>query len=552
MQSGSECIGPWCGCSPSSTPPRPSIGETVPDAVVQPENEEELLELVRWASVEGVALTPRGRATSRGGGAVPLRRGLVVDFHRLGRLIEYDPRSLTVTVEPGIVWQGLDTELARAGLALRLYPTSYAGSTAGGWLAQGGAGVGSFEAGWFRDNVVSARIALPAGEIVDVCGPDLDLVSDAEGTTGLVSRLTLRVMPIEDIAVAAAATPDPTSLQRLLENVVEAGMPVWSVSFVDPGLASLRNQAPVRTRDGRPIEKRMSAPEEYVVMFAFRRSRAPWVASTLPWIVNDARAWLLDEDLAHREWDERFRTMRVRHRVPSLVPAEVVVPLHALADVLDEIEGTIARPVPKEAVVVRSGDGTDVQVAIHAFIPADDAGGMSRKVAIADALAVVGIAERNGGRAYSTGIYFRDRAERILGRNRAARMEAFKQDVDPYGILNPGKVFGRGTPKVEMPKSSRISLAGSRGVARSSAQWAYVCDQCGFCLDGCVQFQASGWESQSPRGRWWWLREYMEGRESFDLAAVDRFLACTECGTCVERCGASIPVAPSWRNLRMT
>lgn len=414
--------------SVTATPPwRPAIGETVPDAVVHPQTEGELLQLARWASVEGVALTPHGRGTSRSGGAVPLRRGVVVDFQRLGRLIEVDSDARTVTVEPGITWKRLDTELARAGYALRLYPTSYPISTAGGWLAQGGAGLGSFEAGWFRDSVVSARIAVPAGEIIELDDSTLDLVSEMEGTTGLVSRLTLRIEPIVEMAVVAAATPDPASLQRLLEGVIEADLPLWSVSFVDPGLATFHDVS----------------PEEYVVTFAFRRPKLPWVASTLPWIVNDSAAWLLDDDLARREWDQRFRTLRIRHRIPSLVPAEVVVPLAALAEVLGRIEGAIGGPVPMEAVLIRS-PGAEAQVAIHAFIPIDAADGESREEAVAGAMQIVGIAERHGGRPYSTGIYFRDRAGSILGWDRVRRIEAFKGEVDPHGILNPGKVIGPG------------------------------------------------------------------------------------------------------------
>lgn len=420
----------------ASPPLRPTLGETVPDAVVQPEREGELLELARWASVEGVALTPQGRATSRSGGAVPLRRGVVVDFRRLDRLIEIDPRALTVTVEPGIVWKRLDAELARAGFALRLYPTSYAVSTAGGWLAQGGAGLGSFEAGWFRDNLVSARVAVPVGEVIELDDSKLDLVSDAEGTTGLVSRLTLRVEPIADIAVAAAATPDPASLQRLLESVIEADLPLWSVSFVDPGLAAFHEVS----------------PREYVATFAFRRPKAPWVSSTLPWIVNDSAAWVLDDDLAMREWDQRFRTTRIRRRIPSLVPAEVVVPLAALGDTLGHIEDAILRPVPMEAVLIRSG-GAEPQVGIHAFLPieAPDAG--SRERAVGEAMQIIDFAEQHGGRPYSTGIYFRDRAGSILGWDRVQRIEAFREEVDPQGVMNPGKVMGLGPLTARSPIS---------------------------------------------------------------------------------------------------
>jgi len=73
-----------------------------------------------------------------------------------------------VTVEPGLSWEQLDRELKKEGLTLRLYPTSYPSSTPGGWLAQGGAGIGSYEYGWFDRQVVSARIVLPAGEVREV------------------------------------------------------------------------------------------------------------------------------------------------------------------------------------------------------------------------------------------------------------------------------------------------------------------------------------------------------------------------------------------------
>lgn len=135
---------------------KPLIGNTTPDGVVQPQNERELVQLVRWAYQERVALTPRGKATSGYGGAIPVQKGLVVDFYRMKDVLVIDEENLTVTVEPGITWEQLDRQLMARGLTLRLYPTSYPSSTVGGWLAQGGAGIGSYEYGYFRDNVVSA------------------------------------------------------------------------------------------------------------------------------------------------------------------------------------------------------------------------------------------------------------------------------------------------------------------------------------------------------------------------------------------------------------
>ena len=166
---------------------KPLVGSTVPEAVVQPETEEELVELVRWAARNNIPLTPRGKASSGYGGVLPLKNGIVVDFYRLKKVKNIDAASLTATVEAGIVWERLDKELMKQGLTLRLYPSSYPSATVGGWLAQGGAGIGSYESGWFRDNVVSARAVLPDGEVRDFTGDDLDLIDGAEGITGFIT-----------------------------------------------------------------------------------------------------------------------------------------------------------------------------------------------------------------------------------------------------------------------------------------------------------------------------------------------------------------------------
>ena len=166
------------------------VGDTTPDAVVQPESEDQLAELVRWAAEHSIPLTPRGKASSGYGGTLPVKKGLVVDFHRMNRVLDIDAKALTVTVQAGIVWEKVDAALERQGLALKLYPSSYPGSTVGGWLAQGGAGIGSYETGWFSQNVVSARVVLADGSVKEFKGPELSLISDAEGTTGFISQLT--------------------------------------------------------------------------------------------------------------------------------------------------------------------------------------------------------------------------------------------------------------------------------------------------------------------------------------------------------------------------
>jgi FAD/FMN-containing dehydrogenase len=137
-----------------------------------------------------------------------------------------------VTVEPGISWRKLDQALAAKGLTLRLYPSSYPSSTVGGWLAQGGAGFGSWRYGWFVENVISARAVLGDGRIREFSGRELALLSEAKGITGLISQITLMVRPAQGERVSLAAFDSAMAMGRFISSL--AGLELWSISFVTP------------------------------------------------------------------------------------------------------------------------------------------------------------------------------------------------------------------------------------------------------------------------------------------------------------------------------
>ena len=87
------------------------VGKTIPEAVVQPRTEEELIWLVNWAKKNRVSITPRGAASSGYGGVIPVKRGIVIDFYRMQAIKKIDAKNNTATVEAGIVWEKLDKEL---------------------------------------------------------------------------------------------------------------------------------------------------------------------------------------------------------------------------------------------------------------------------------------------------------------------------------------------------------------------------------------------------------------------------------------------------------
>ena len=546
---------------------RPLIGKTLPDAVVQPEKEEELVALVKWAREHHVALTPRGKASSGYGGVLPVKGGLVVDFYRMSKIIRIDGDKLSATVEAGVVWEKLDRELAKQKLALRLYPTSYPSSTAGGWLAQGGAGIGSYESGWFRDNVISARVVTPQGEVREFAGPDLDLISDACGITGFITEMTIRVQPLDELDVVAVGSPTSHDLQGLAEFIVGKHMPLWSLSFINPKMAELKNRTPVAEHNGHPVEEKLHLPETYIAMLAFRKKDRQAVMGPLAEGLSATHSQLLGDEIARHEWQNRFKLMVVKRLGPSLVPAEVVIPLSSLGKAMAEIESKVRQPLVKEGVVIRTSADGKPEAVILGFIPADQRK-FSFNFVFGLVLTIIRIAENNGGRAYSTGLYFSSAADKVLGSGRAARLRSFKEQFDPKSLINPGKVvtpqlaaraigFARKFEALLRPLGNAISLEVGerptkpvRHIPADVAWYAYGCSQCGYCIDQCDQFYGRGWESQSPRGKWYWLREYMEGRENWNQAMVDTMLVCTTCELCNTRCSASLPIESSWMKLR--
>jgi Fe-S oxidoreductase/FAD/FMN-containing dehydrogenase len=545
---------------------KPLIGKALADAIVQPKNEQEVVELVRWAAQNRIPLVPRGKATSGYGGALPVKGGITVDFWRMRRVLSMDKEGLTVTVEPGLVWEDLEKELAKHGLALRLYPSSAPASTVGGWVAQGGFGYGSYEYGIFHDNIASTRVVLPNGEVREFSGTDINLVADAEGITGIITQVTLKVRPLEAEIVQGARFADTQQLAAALQEIVAQGLPFWSVSFINPAMAHLKNRLPPKIEHNRPVdEERPEIPEAYVALFVYPGSRTPRITSALEDIIARHGGEVLPDELAHREWDERFKIMHIKRLGPSLIPTEVVLPLQNMDVAMNDIESSIHQPLVIEGMVA---SGEPPQAVLLGFIPHDERT-FGYNLAFGLSLSAIQKAKRYGGRAYASGLYFAREAENILGTERVGRLRAFKQEVDPQGIMNPGKILGNGLLSAFMgaaatfepivrtvgnmaqaPVGERIEGAGKHGIPDDTAWYAYTCAQCGYCVDECDQFYGRGWESESPRAKWFFLREYMASRADFDQKWVDKFMACTTCEVCNVECPLELPNEPSWLKMR--
>ncbi len=545
---------------------KPLIGKAQAAAVVQPKDEGEVVALVKLAQREQIPLVPRGKATSGYGGVLPVKGGIIVDMHRMHGVVAVDRKEQTVTVQPALVWEDLEAELHKQGLALRLYPSSAPSSTVGGWLAQGGFGFGSFEYGAFKDNVVSARVVLPSGEVKVFSGEELALVADAEGITGIVTEVTLRVRPLEEEVIFGARFTEARWLAAAVQQVAEEKIPVWSISFTNPTMGQLKNQLPPKLEHGHPVEeKRPEIPNVYCAFFVYPASRAAEVTPALESTVAKHGGERCPKGMPEHEWEERFRIMSIKRLGPSLIPTELVVPLSGLDQLLGELDAQIKQPIAIEGMVA---GGAEPQVILLGFIPHDERT-FAFNMAFALSLSAIKSAKRYGGHAYASGLYFAHEADSILGKERVQQLRSYKARVDPAGIMNPGKILGNGLlgtfmnaattfeplirPVANMAKApvgERIKGAGRRDVPDDVAWYAYSCAQCGYCVNECDEYYGRGWESYSPRGKWFFLREYMAGRAKFDQEWVDRFIACTTCEICNVECPLELPNEPSWLSMR--
>ncbi len=179
--------------------------DMLPDAVVYPGNAEETLALVKLAAEEDISLIPFGGGSSVVGGINALSKSLggavvTLDTTLMTRLIQIDKIAMTATVEAGIYGPALEEALQKHGVTLAHYPQSFEFSTLGGWIAARGAGQQSNRYGKAEKWLVSAKLATPKGfwtteaTPASAAGPNLNqLVAGSEGTLGVICEATVKI-----------------------------------------------------------------------------------------------------------------------------------------------------------------------------------------------------------------------------------------------------------------------------------------------------------------------------------------------------------------------
>jgi glycolate oxidase len=417
----------------------PSAGK--PLAVVRPLRTEQVQAVLRWASANRVPLVPRGAGTGLSGGATALDGGIVLSTEKM-RNISVDPVTRTAICQPGLFNAEVKKVAAEHGLWYPPDPSSYEICSIGGNIATNAGGLCCVKYGVTTDYVLGMQVVLADGTAVRLGGPRLKDVAGlsltklfvgSEGTLGVVTEVTLRLLPAQNassVVVASFASVEAAVdavlgvSARLRPSMLEF-MDSVAINAVEDSLRMDLDRGAAAMLVAGSDERGRAGTEDAELMAAvFAESGATEVFST-----------------ADPDEGEAFVAAR-RFCIPaveakgSLLLEDVGVPLPALGELVTGIAGIAAERDLMISVIAHAGDGNTHPLIV--YDPADAAMTERAHIAFGD---IMDLAVGLGGTI--TGEHGVGRLKRpwlagYLGPEVMDLNRRIKQALDPLGILNPG------------------------------------------------------------------------------------------------------------------
>ncbi len=403
---------------------------TLPDAVACPRSTDQVAEAVRQAVAHGLPVIPRAAATTALFNVVPLRGGLVLDLNKLSGVIQVDEMRQTVTVHAGTRWLNLERALRPYALALKSYPSSAVAATVGGWLSTQGHGLGSLKYGPLLNQVVQAKVVLPDGQIRYVTSdsdPPLNWFAGAEGTLGVLTEveLTVRSMP-KVMAHQLLAFDNLPDLQTAILDLARAEPRPYTLLFSDKTYARMLALAGFLPPTSQPA---------LLVSYQGEAAEVSQGQSRLARLPGEA----LSAEAALEEWNDRFYHLRAKRGGPSLLAAEMWLPIEAMAGYLAEAKilsqkfhtliGIYGVAVSPDEAMVMSVYHCDARRTLDYSLALGLIGRLHR------------LGARHGGRPYGVGLWNTPYLSKIFSHQQLKELRERKQILDPADRLNPGKLY---------------------------------------------------------------------------------------------------------------
>lgn len=408
------------------------LDDVIADFSVSPTTEEEVIEVLRVCHAHDVPVTTRGAGTGNYGQAMPLAGGCVLHLNRMDRVKDIQPGR--VIVEPGCLLKDLDAATkAHSGQEIRLFSSTWATATIGGFIAGGSGGVGGVRWGGLRDvgNIIRLRVVTmeETPRVLEITGDDIHRVAHAYGTNGIITEIEMPLAPAYEWIGLFVTFEDFTKALHFAKELAECdGLLIKLATVFEAPIAQdyfLRVRQ--HMEDGQALAAFMVAPH---AMDGFETFHARWPGARVIYR-SDQSDWSRDPGPVF-EYGWNHTTLRALKVDPTITYLQVGYGTDDPIALVNAIRERLSPEVLQHIEVTRQGGKVGLS-------------GLSLvKFSTEERLdEIVAIHEEMGAPNFNPHRYTLEEGGR---QTVDARQLAFKRDADPKGLLNPGKMIAWDDP----------------------------------------------------------------------------------------------------------
>ena len=529
-----------------------SVHKGVPDVIVFPRSTEHVSQILKMANRRRIPVTPRGSGTSVTGGVLPIKGGIVLDMGRMNRIKEVKVEDRYMVVEPGVICADINADLAKRGLFFPPDPGSSSMCTIGGMVNTNASGVRAVKYGTTKDFVMALEVVLASGKVIRTgtrapkssSGYDLThLFVCSEGTLGVVTEVTLKVIPAPEYTVAIIAAFNKIQDAGLaISRILGAGVPLSCAEIMDRVSLSVIREA-----------MRLQVPDCDGMLLMELDGEKPSVMAQLDKVLAICRE-IGTVDLKSTDnpneraqmWTGRSGLTPAfsRYKPGSrLIPIaeDFGVPPSRIPEAIEGIQEIARRNKITIATFGHVGDGN-----LHSTFITD-----VRKKEDWDTIHRVGqelidLALGLGGTITAEHATGRAKAPFIRKEQGAAIevMAVIKRALDPKNILNPGKLslFEKEADIYDYFAFDHVLR--HKDALKSFGEFVdnefLACIQCGFCRAGCPVFAQTHMESYNAKGFVTLAFGLYDGSLKPSKELAEKFYHCTTCMNCKAKCPAGV------------
>ncbi len=422
-----------------------------PEVVLKPADANEVAEIMKLASKEQIAVTPIGARTGLSGGALSLHGGIGLSMERFNQIIKIDEDNHQVIVQPGVITQVLQEEVAKKGLYYAPDPASRGSCFIGGNLAENSGGPRALKYGVTKDFVLNLEVVLPSGEIIHTGANTLknstgynltQLMVGSEGTLGIITQATLKLLPLPKLnklilvsfnsaidackAVAAIfkAGVTPSALEFMEREAID-----WTIKYIKEASMELNPTTKAQLLievDGNEEELLLKELEKIIAVLE---------------IHNCDKDILFAEDEAQKDalWFIRRRIGEAVKSNSVYKEEDTVVPRYELPNLLKGVKAIGERYGFQSVCYGHAGDGN-----LHINIIKGDLTDEQWNVELPKAIReIFELTVSLGGTLsgeHGIGLVQKPYMDIAFNSVEIALMKSIKKVFDPLNILNPGKI----------------------------------------------------------------------------------------------------------------